>query len=313
MDTLRLFNRDSRGVALSLDILLALIPITILLGLVAADMGNIMYGTQDIIYRSSLERVSADTVNTLLQTSGDPYNWETNPSNLKVVGLAQYDPNNKKPVEYTLSTKKMALLKSSLGQQAVQNVMGDQYGFYITVSPTNSTDTIIWNLTSTGTPKESAKDVVKIERNVLYNVFDSEAVASIKNAGHDSGKPRDYYSEPFFTNQYDLEIYDYYVLIFNRGVTSASVDINQYELMSENEFKGYDKYSNWTKIIPVNYLKAGTNPQENKLKLEQVASKPDTRMDAYVVRVPKGTLPGTITANDALPKSYLFQFYAWTK
>lgn len=313
MDTLRRIKRDSKGYALSLDLLLALIPITLVLGIVAADMGNVMYESQDTIYRSSLERASADTVDTLLKTSGDPYNWENNPSQVKVVGLAQYDPSSKNPIEYTLSTKKMAMLKSTMGQNKTQSMIGDQYGFYITLSPVNSTETIVWNLSSTGTPKESANDVVKVERDVRYNEFDIEVLASIKNAGHDYGKPVDYQSDPFYTDQYDLEIYDYYVLIFDRGVTSTSVYINQYELMSQNEFKGHDKYSNWTKIIPENYLKDGDTPDTNFLKLKQVASNPNARMDAYVVRVPKGTLPGDISAEDALPKKYRFQFYAWTK
>lgn len=300
---------------MSLDLLLALIPITIMLGLVAANMGNIMYDTQDTIYRSSLERVSADTVNTLLKTSGDPYNWETNPSQVNVVGVAQYDPSNKNPIEYTLSTKKMAMLKSTIGQAKTQSMLGDQYGFLITLSPVNSTGTIIWNLTSTGTPKESAKDIVKIERNVLYNPFDSDVLSSIKNAGHgaDGGKPKDYDSKPFPTSQYDLEIYDYYILIFNRGVTSTSVYINQYQVMSENDFKGHDKYSNWTIPIPEAYLKDGVNLENNFLYLKKVTSKPTTDMDAYVIRVPKGTSPSDITAANALPQSYRFQFYAWTK
>jgi hypothetical protein len=313
METLKIFKDDSKGVALSLDLLLALIPLTLVLGLVAANMGNIMYETQDTIYRSSLERVAADTTNTLLKTSGDPYNWETNPSQVNVVGLAQYDPTNEKPIEYTLSTKKMALLKSSLGEQAIQNIIGDQYGFYIVLTPINS-DEIIWNLSSTGTSKESAKDVVKIERNVLYTEFSGEVVSSIKNAGHDYGRPKDYEADkPFPTSQYDLEIYDYYILIFNRGVTSTSVWINQYEVMSENDFKGHDKYSNWTMIIPEDYLKDGINPEDNYLTLKKVASNPNARMDAYVVQVPKGTSPDDIESGDVLPKSYLFQFYAWTK
>jgi hypothetical protein len=304
-----LLSGDSRGYVLSLDLLIALIPITLVLGLVTADMGNIMYGTQDIVYRSSLERVSADTVNTLLQTSGDPYNWENNPSGVSVVGLAQYDPVNMKPVEYTLSTKKLALLKSSLGQQAVQNIMGNQYGFNMTISPTNSTDTIIWNLTSTGTPRENAKDVVKIERNVRYSTYDSEVLTSIKDAGHGKKAPKDYDSEPFPTSQYDLEIYDYYLLIFNRGITSARAYINNYQIMAPNDFST----GNRVILIPENYLKNNETPADNLFTFRQVASNPYVGMDAYVVQVPKGTLPGNIGAGDLLPKSYLFQFYAWIK
>jgi hypothetical protein len=301
---------------LSLDLLLALIPITIMLGLVAADMGNIMYDTQDTIYRSSLERVSADTVNTLLKTSGDPYNWESNPSQVNVVGVAQYDPSNKNPIEYTLSTKKMAMLKSTIGQNKTQTMLGDQYGFLITLSPVNSTQNIVWNLTSTGTPKESAKDIVKIERDVLYNPFNSEVLTSIKNAGR-STSYKDYTSTSFSTSQSDLEVYDYYLLIFDNGATfrsgtSYGAFINTNRILSRDNLTG-NLYKNWTVVIPESYLKNGTSPADNFLYLKSVSSTSTTWMDAYVIRVPQGTSPSEVTVANALPKSYRFQFYAWTK
>ena len=37
------FSRDSRGFAFSLDVLLALIPLTIILGMAVANMDNINY------------------------------------------------------------------------------------------------------------------------------------------------------------------------------------------------------------------------------------------------------------------------------
>lgn len=61
---------DRRGFAFSLDILLALIPLTILLGMLAADMDNIMYLTQSTIYQSSLDRHASDVADALVETSG---------------------------------------------------------------------------------------------------------------------------------------------------------------------------------------------------------------------------------------------------
>ena len=72
-----ILSRDSRGFALSLDLLLAIIPITLLLGFVAADMDNLIYNMEDVVFRSSMDRTAGDAVNTLLETSGVPPNWET--------------------------------------------------------------------------------------------------------------------------------------------------------------------------------------------------------------------------------------------
>nr|WP_319372664.1 hypothetical protein [uncultured Methanobacterium sp.] len=294
---------------MSLDLLLALIPITIMLGLVAANMGNIMYDTQDTLYRSSLERVSADTVNTLLKTSGDPYNWENiSSSQVKVVGLAKYDSNHQ-PIEYVLSPQKVGTLNAT-GPQAVQNIIGDQYGFYIVITPINSPETVIWNLTSNGTSKDAAKDVVMVQRDVIYGGFD--IVSNIKGATHDGGKPQDWTAkDPFPTNKYYTQIYDYYVLIIDRGVTSASIIVNNHEVLSQNDFKGYNRNSNWTVPIPSSYLQSGTGFAYNNFKANFVAS--GGSMDVYVVQVPKGTPQDKVTYENARGQKYLFQFYAWTK
>ena len=57
---------------------LALIPITLLLGFVAADMDNLLYQMEDTVFRSSMDRAAGDAVSTLLETSGDPTDWEVN-------------------------------------------------------------------------------------------------------------------------------------------------------------------------------------------------------------------------------------------
>ena len=71
-----LLSLDSWGYALSLDLLLAIIPLTLVMGFVAADMDNILYQTGDAVFRSSMDRVASDTVSTLLETSGTQNNWE---------------------------------------------------------------------------------------------------------------------------------------------------------------------------------------------------------------------------------------------
>lgn len=63
---------DRRGFAFSLDVLLALIPLTILLGMLAADMDNIMYLTQSTIYQSSLDRQASDIADAWLNHQGLP-------------------------------------------------------------------------------------------------------------------------------------------------------------------------------------------------------------------------------------------------
>ena len=67
---LSLLSDDSRGFAISLDLLLALIPITLVIGFVASDMDNLLFQMEDTVFRSSMDRAAGDAIGTLLQTSG---------------------------------------------------------------------------------------------------------------------------------------------------------------------------------------------------------------------------------------------------
>ncbi len=42
---------DPRGFIISLDLLFAIIPLTIVLGMVSADMGNILYEIEDTVFQ----------------------------------------------------------------------------------------------------------------------------------------------------------------------------------------------------------------------------------------------------------------------
>ncbi len=66
--------KDKQGFVFSLDLLLALIPLTILFGTLVISMDNITYLSQSTIFQSSLERHASDVADALVETSGVPYN-----------------------------------------------------------------------------------------------------------------------------------------------------------------------------------------------------------------------------------------------
>lgn len=310
MDTLRIIKDDSKGYALSLDLLLALIPITLMLGLVTANMGNIMYEAQDTIYRSSNERVAADTVNTLLKTSGDPYDWETNPASVKVVGWAKYDYNNHLPMEYVLMPQKVVATNSSL----IQNILGSNYGFYLNVRALE-TDTTIINMTSSGSTNakfNNASDVVKVERLVLVSAFD--IVAEFKNVRLTSTPIT--LTQYFPTNKAYLEIYDYYVYVDNSdSVSSGWVQVNDVtgvnRVVQTSDFPSDPPLVRY--IDPaIQKLKNQTNLQSNKVQTRLQGSKGDTA-DVYVIQVPKGTPIGLIDPYGPQRVRAMFNLYVWTK
>ncbi len=314
---MKLLKKDSRGLAFSFDMLLALIPITLVLGLVAANMGNIMYDTQDLVYRSSAERAAQDTTNALLKTSGDPYNWEAlSSSQVKSIGMAKYDPQNKLPREYVLSVDKVGAVTPSM----VQNILGNQYSFQmlITTPVVGGDQRTIINMTSGGNTKtkDTASDVVAVERIVTISEF--EIVAELYNVRL-TGQPITL-TEYFPTNKAYLDVFDYYVYVDNADLVSSGwAEINgvsgNERVIPTSAFPipaGSPPYL-VRKIDPVTHkLKNETDLQMNKIETRLAGSPGDTA-DVYVIRVPKGTPIEKITPENVKGVKSKFVLYVWLR
>lgn len=303
---------DSRGQLFSLDLLFALIPLVLVLGMVASDMDNITYLIQDTVYRGSTERVAADTLNTLLETSGDPTTWEKN-GTVNVVGLAKYDSDKGVPLEGTVAATKLTALNVS----NMQKLVGDNYGFYLNVT-TIDDSTILKsigtnNVGASGAGINStASDIVRVEKVANYAQLD--VVSSLKDGIRDAGVPRIYTSppSPFPTDNFYLNIYDYWVLVVNRGYDSATVDINSNSVVKGNNFNGQNtRYTNITEQIDESYLKNLTTLQDNTVTVRTV-SNPGASMDVYIIQAPKGTPEDQISLDNIRPRPCRVILFVWT-
>lgn len=309
-----LMDRDSRGYAISLDLLLALIPLTLVLGLVAADMDNFMYEMQDVIYRGSTERVAADTMNTLLTTSGDPYDWENDVSNTKVPGLARYDLTKNEPIRYYLLPRKMV----SITSLQIQDMLGDQYGFAFNITRNvnnNKINVLKRGSYNNGLIDPAAKDVVSVQRIVLYAQW--EIVSSAVNI-RGTGKPLTITGNTFPTNIQYNELYDYYVYVNSTGptsVNSAKVDINTATVVSPDDFRhGTNPV---VKLIdPAEYgadvLMNQTDLMDNAVTIT-LAGSPTDKMNVYILQVPKGTPASDISLTGGDTAKYNATLYVWVR
>jgi hypothetical protein len=295
---LGLLREDSRGQIFSLDLLLALIPITLIIGMAAANMDSMLYLTQSAVFQSSTERVAADTVNTLIETSGSPYNWEQvgNPS---VVGLARYDSGKKIPVENYLSPFKLNALQS----QHIQSILGPEYGFFLNISRIDNKAPIKIE----GTYNNSAQNIIKVERLVVTSNLQLEA--SLEGLIRATGEPRTY-ETIFQTNNIYVAAYDYWVLVINRGYTAASIDVNNNPVVTENMIKDDEpKDPIW---INDTYLKNQTQLLDNIVTVRG-RSTPGNSMDVYVISAPKGTPRNEINLENIKLRQCFFEFYVWVK
>ncbi len=293
---------DKRGQIFSLDLLFALIPLVLVLGIVASDMDNIMYLVDDTIFQGSTDRVAADTLNTLLETSGQPVTWEQN-SNATVAGIAKYD-FNKGPQEGTISSAKLFLLQSS----DVQKLVGNEYNFFLNVSLVDGT-----NIKTLGTYNNSGYNIIRVEKTALYEKLD--VVSELKDATRDPGIPEVYNSppDPFPTSQYYLNTYDYWVLVVNRGYDSTTVTINGNDVVDPHYFNGANtRYINFT--VPINETILMNQPQMmNNTVTVRTPSNPGASVDVYIIQAPRGMPQSQITLDSITPKASRVILYLWAK
>ncbi|HHT18597.1 MAG TPA: hypothetical protein GXZ72_03455 [Methanobacterium sp.] len=269
-----------------------------------------MFDTQDVVYRSSMERSAQDTSNALLKTSGTPYDWETRgASQVKSVGLAKYDSSNKLPLEYVLSTDKVGAITPA----NVQSMLGNQYSFQLLIT-TLKTGKTIRDLNSVGNTKtrEDAPDVVAVERIVSISEFD--IVAELKNIR--LTKSPITLTEYFPTNRAYLDAFDYYVYVDNSDkVSSGWVEINgvtgNQRVVPTSEFPSSPPLIRYIDPV-IQQLKNGETLQQNRIQTRLAGSPGDT-MNVYVIRVPKGTPSQDINPENIHGVKAKYVLYVWTR
>jgi hypothetical protein len=298
-------DNDSRGFLISMDLLIAIIPLTIILGMVTADMGNIMYELEDTVFRGSLDRVAADAMNTLLETSGTPPEWEKT-GNVSIVGLAKYDPSKSKPIEGTISPTKLEFVLNN--PSYVQSLVGDSYAYYLTIN-TMDTNT---SMGSQGTYNSSAPDVVRVDKVVLCSKL--ETVSTLLGEIRYSGQSRNYIAPTFQTSYRYSQSYDYYILFVNTGgaaANSATVKINGNSI-NINSASIYNP-----QLINSTYLLTNASNVNqflnNTVEVNMTSSSFGSSMDFYIVQVPKGTPASYVNKNNVEPKKCIFILYVWPK
>jgi hypothetical protein len=299
--SLSIMDSDSLGFALSLDLLLALIPITLMLGMVTADMDNIMFQMQDTIFRGSTERVAADTANTLLSTSGQPVDWETT-GNPIVPGLAQYDNNQGIPIEGLISSSKLAALNN------LNDMIGPGYGYKMTISyilANGQNGATIKSLGNTPT----GQDIVRFERVARYAKLTS--VSKIEGEIRGSGSSKQYTTPPdnFKTSGFYNQTYEYWIVVDNHGYAASNVTVS----INTNTITFTD-LANPKQIDPsfLKFNQTNSTQYDNSVTVS-AGGIPGSWMNLYIIQVPRNppVSQNEITVANTLPQPCRLELYLW--
>lgn len=232
---------DDKGLVFTTDVLLAIIIVTISLGMMTNQLDIMNYQIQDFTLRGGLEQQVNDAADYLIKSPGSPSNWENQSSSSTLPGLAVMDRGY--PVANFLHHKKISKLEK-YPNLLYNLVKTNNYQLRIT-SIENGSD-IVPPMGST--PPAVAKEIAVANRTVmlmpgetLFRMFDLTHI----NPGHPSndtgylwyskaGNPPIYVgpgnvttaldeNSSVYITQTDLDTYDFYILVeSNSGVTSVN-------------------------------------------------------------------------------------------
>ena len=154
---------DNTGQVFTIDALLALILITILIGISANTMGIV--GDKIIEYSSeqSIQRIAGDSADVLIKTPGAPENWENYKYFTNITpGLADIEKGTNK-FGNLLSMKKISSLKKN--PELIKRLLPEGMECSLMIYPTNTSLPVIDVINK----NPHKRDVTVVNRTVLYD------------------------------------------------------------------------------------------------------------------------------------------------
>ena len=326
---------DKYGQAFSMDLLLALVVVTVLIGVSADAVDSVSYKIQDYSFEHSLQRVTMDTAENLIKTPGTPSDWEKVSGGMITPGLAEVDPETGRTVPGTLSIKKVNRLKQEYGH-VMPTILPEGSYSTIIIYPLNGLPPIeVHN----ETPPGSASDIAVANRTVLCSYMYMACKVSMNahsnpswthGAGSDweicphaglnasmkheepdfeTGKPG-WVCHHFNITQNDLNSTDFYVLTDPMDLTGSS---SRWIIDSPDKMRNNGETFISGPIPVNNEIKELLGDNKTAVLWLHVLTSgvPDRSFDAYVVGVPKGTTSSNVRLDYINPQPAYFVLRVW--
>ncbi len=174
---------DDKGQLFTLDLLLALVPLTLVLGMSANAMAGVVVQIQEYSNIYSSQRIIQDAADALIKTHGIPPNWNSsNPPS--VVGLVQYYPGGIRYKNQLGSDGFNQIATEVVSPQFLSHTLYHTKVNFLTSNPsylytltgtsnahltlTNLTNASSLNISIGNSPPSNATQVYTAERRVLY-------------------------------------------------------------------------------------------------------------------------------------------------
>lgn len=336
------FKNEERGQAFSLDVMMALIIITVIIGVSANAMDMVSYKAQDYSARFSLERATTDAADILIKSSGSPDEWEKYVYSTSIVpGLAKKDVVTGRTISNTLTFRKINKLAQKYNTYMNGTILPDGVNSAMYIYPANSSLSVI-NINNKTVPS-SATEIAVVNRTVLCDfmyvnivigmnahrnpAFPLEPGYDWENCTHTANvtSPIQQHKQPNFETgtpgeachhfnitKADLETTDFYIITDPRQLTNTAPKwlIDRPEQMSEN----WQSFGSKGEAILVNnrILEVLGSDLEAVMWLHvKTPGDPKDAFDAYIISVPKGTPQDQVDLNYLNPQPAFFVLKTW--
>ncbi len=341
------FNNDDKGQAFSLDVMMALIIITVIIGVSANAMDMVSYKAQDYSARHSLERVTTDAADILIKSSGSPDEWEKYYySSSMTPGLAKKDILSGRTIPNTLTFRKINKLASRYDEMMPGKVLPDGVNSAMYIYPANSSLSVI-NINNKTVPA-NATEVAVANRTVLCDfmyvnivigmnahrnpAFPLEPGYDWENCTHKDpaataqgvkihlqpviemapiGKPG-WACHHFNVTKEDLNTTDFYIITDPRDVGDNSPKwlIDRPEAMSDD---GHDFGPGSAPILINSYIASALGTDDEAVLWLHIYTPGDPKrvFDGYIISVPKGTPQDQVDLNYLNPQPAFFVLKTW--
>lgn len=319
------FKKDNAGQIFSLDVMMALIMITVILGVSANAMDMVSYKAQDYSLRFSLERATTDAADILIKSPGSPDKWENYEFNADIVpGLA------KKGVPNTLSLTKILKFKNNYNQLIYGKILPDGVNSSLMIYPVNpSLDPLV---IMDNTVPASASEIAVANRTVLCDFIHITTVIRINgrhnltwplkegfegevcphiNHKHPDFKTGNsgYVCHHFNITACDLNSTDFYIITDPASVTNSArwdIDRANAQIDCKERFHIAPIYVN-NKIATA----MGDNTETTLWFHIFTEADLEDSFDTYIVGVPKGTSLDHVKLEYLGPQSCFFVLKVW--
>ncbi|HHY00435.1 MAG TPA: hypothetical protein GX531_03555 [Methanothermobacter sp.] len=178
---------EKRGMVFSTDLMMALIIITVVLGVSADAMDNVGSQIQDYCYANSLDRITTAAADMMIKDPGEPENWEELGNFDGVIpGLADADQLNKGVTQKTLSLQKIKCLKENYDELMKGKILPPYCDSSLTICPVDSSIEPV----AMGKVSTSASDIIVINRTVLCNFCNASIIVCMNPMNCNSNTPQ---------------------------------------------------------------------------------------------------------------------------